>query len=334
MAGNDSIDNSTEYCLLFPRTPHYCDILIYTRGISGGLSLLGSSLVLSITWLFRKYAAFVQRMIIYLSISAFFHAISFMMGGVYPLGSACVFKGFWVTYFHWAVLLWDVHITCNLYRNVVKMESLEKFEKIFCLNCWGIPLVIAIVPLAAGRYGPAGAWCWIVDEWDLVRLFMWYIPLFLGIFFMITVYLFIVITLNRKASTWHGTYDPDVEQKKARMRNDITALRFYPLVFLLINIIPLINRIQNVTQEGKPVFGLILGQCITAPLQGALNAMIFGADKDTMSQLTWPSIKIAFQSRFKRKALIREYVIEEEITVSSPGGSTNNAIEVVMDTHI
>ncbi|OWF39216.1 cyclic AMP receptor-like protein A [Mizuhopecten yessoensis] len=333
MAGNDSTDNSTVSCLLFPTTPSYCDILLYTRGIAGGLSLVGSSFVLSITWLFRKYTAFVQRMIVYLSISAFFHAIFFMMGGVYPVGPICVFKGFWITYFHWAVLLWDVHITCNLYRNVVRMESSERLEKIFCLNCWGIPLVISLVPLIAGRYGPAGAWCWIVDEWDLERLFLWYIPLFLGIFFMIVVYLYIVYTLNRKASTWHGTYDPDVEQKKAQLRNDITALRFYPLVYLLINIIPLINRIQNAIHEDKPVFALILGQCITAPLQGAINAMIFGADKDTISQLTWSGIKMAFQSRFKKKALIKEYVIEEEITVSPPAGSTNNSIEI-MDTHI
>ncbi|XP_060069964.1 cyclic AMP receptor-like protein A [Ylistrum balloti] len=333
MAGNDTINNTSDYCLLFPGTPQYCDILIYSRGIAGGLSLIGSSFVLSISWLFRKYAAFVQRMVIYLSVSAFFHAISFMMGGVYPLGPACVLKGFWITYFHWAVLLWDVHITCNLYQNVVKMKSLEKFEKIFCLNCWGIPFVIALVPLIAGRYGPAGAWCWIVDAWDLERLFLWYIPLFLGIFFMTIVYLYIVYTLKRKASTWHGTYDPDMEQKKAQMRNDITALRFYPLVYLVINIIPLINRIQNAIHEDKPVFGLILGQSITAPLQGALNAMIFGADKETISQLTWPGIKMAFQSRFRRKALIREYVIEEDITVPPPDGNTASTIDV-MDTHI
>ncbi|XP_069105098.1 cyclic AMP receptor-like protein A isoform X2 [Argopecten irradians] len=314
MAGNSSIGNSSDYCLLFPRTPQYCDILIYTRGISGVLSLIGSSFVLTMTWLFRRYAAFVQ-------------------GGIYPLGPACVFKGFWVTYFHWAVLLWDVHITCNLFWNVVKMESLEKFEKIFCINCWGIPLLIALVPLFAGRYGPAGAWCWIADAWDLVRLFLWYIPLFLGIFFMIIAYLYIVYTLNKKASTWHGTYDPDIEQKKSQMRNDISALRFYPLVFLLINIIPLINRIQNVTHEGEPVFGLILGQCITAPLQGALNAMIFGADKETMGQLTIPGIKMALQTRFNKKALIREYVIEEDITVAAPSGGRNNTTDIA-DSHI
>lgn len=321
MAGNGT-ENTTIAdleCRLFPDTPYYCDILVYTRAISGSLSLIGSSFVLSIIWLFRKYTVFVQRLILYLSLSAFFHAISFMMGGVHPLGPSCVFKGLWVSYFHWVVLLWDCTITINLYLNVVKMTSTKKFERVFCGICWGVPLAIAGIPLVAGRYGPAGAWCWIVDDWEWVRLFLWYIPLFLGIFFMLFAYIIIVYKLNMKASTWQGTYDPDTEQKKARMRKDITALRFYPVVYLLINTVPLINRIQNATNPDNPQFVLILGQCITAPLQGAMNALIFGADRTTLSQLTLSRVKLALQGKFRKRALIKEYVVEENVAQSADG---------------
>ena len=30
---------------------------------------------------------------------------------------------------------------------------------------WIVPLIMATIPLIGDKYGPAGQWCWIVDNW-------------------------------------------------------------------------------------------------------------------------------------------------------------------------
>ncbi|KAJ8310044.1 hypothetical protein KUTeg_011909 [Tegillarca granosa] len=86
--------------------------------------------MIAVIWLFKKYTAFAQRLILYLSIAALFDSISYLMGGLRPDGPMCDFQAWWLTFFDWCVLLWVSCITFNLFMNVVKNRVTDKYE------CW------------------------------------------------------------------------------------------------------------------------------------------------------------------------------------------------------
>ncbi|XP_029648219.1 cyclic AMP receptor-like protein A [Octopus sinensis] len=295
-------------CTIFEENPHYCDIIIAVRRATACISLIGCLFMISVMWLFRRYLALAQRLILYLSIGALLDCVAYLMGGLHPDGPLCNFQGFWLTYFDWTVLLWVSCITFNLYMNVVRATETEKFEWVYHLVCCLLPLLMSSLPFIGDNYGPAGAWCWIVENWKW-RVGIWYGPLFAIIALLFVTYIYIVITLSRKASTWEGTYDPDTERNKQMLKEDIKPLRGYPFVYLAVSIFPLVNRIQNAISSGNPVFTLVLLASISSPLHGALNAIVFGMDRSIFQQLTPSQIKVAVQSHFYRGQEIREYPV-------------------------
>ncbi|XP_060080370.1 cyclic AMP receptor-like protein A isoform X1 [Ylistrum balloti] len=305
-------------CPIFPDQPGHCDVLIAIRRTTGALSLVGCIFMISVIWLFKKYAAFSQRLIMYLSIGALLNSISYLMGGLRPDGPLCDFQAWWMTFFDWTVLLWVCCITFNLYLNVIKMITKESLEWVYHVLCWGLPLVLSCLPFIGNHYGPAGAWCWIEDNWHW-RVGIWYGPLFLTIFCLFVVYIYITYILTRKASSWQGTYDPDTEHHKELMKEDIKPLRAYPCIYLAVSIFPLINRIQNAISPEYPVFPLMVLSALSSPIQGAVNAIVFGLDRETFSRLTPSQMKMAFLSH-NQAPRVREYPVAlySQDTLSSP----------------
>ncbi|XP_069103712.1 cyclic AMP receptor-like protein A isoform X2 [Argopecten irradians] len=308
------MDNSTTVseCPLFPNEPGHCDVLIAIRQTTGALSFVGCTFMIAVIWLFKKYAAFSQRLILYLSIGALLDSIAYLMGGLRPDGPMCDFQAWWMTFFDWTVLLWVCCITFNLYLNVIKMITKESLEWVYHVLCWGLPLLLSCLPFIGNHYGPAGAWCWIADNWHW-RVGIWYGPLFLMILCLFVVYIYITYVLTRKASSWQGTYDPDTERHKELMKEDIKPLRAYPCIYLAVSIFPLINRIQNAISPEYPVFPLMVLAALSSPIHGAVNAIVFGLDRETFSRLTPSQIKVAFLKRISRGSGIQEYHHEEEV---------------------
>ncbi|KAL5004299.1 hypothetical protein ScPMuIL_017755 [Solemya velum] len=91
--------NSSAECPLFPDVPGHCTVLVALRRTVATISLLGCLFVILVIWVFRKYQAFVQRLILYLSCAAFFLCIAYLMGELHPDGPLCDFQSWWMTYF-------------------------------------------------------------------------------------------------------------------------------------------------------------------------------------------------------------------------------------------
>ncbi|KAL4220149.1 hypothetical protein ACF0H5_020561 [Mactra antiquata] len=301
---NNTIDSSS--CPIFPDNPDHCTVIINVRRVFASISLIGCVFIILVIWLFRKYIAFSQRMILYLSLAAFLNSISYLMGELHPAGPLCSFQAFWMSYFDWSVLLWVSCITLNLTINVLWSKTTEKYEWLYHVVSWGVSLVMSVLPFIGNKYGPAGAWCWVVDDWRW-RVGVWYGPLFGMLLIMVVVYIYISCVLSRKVSTWEGTYDPDTERNKQMLKEDIKPLRAYPFVYLATSLFPLINRIQNAVDVSNPVFALVLLASISSPSQGAINAVVFGMDRETFRRLTPSNIKVALSNKFSRRAVIHEF---------------------------
>ncbi|ESO98882.1 hypothetical protein LOTGIDRAFT_158835 [Lottia gigantea] len=289
------------------------DIVIQARQVIAVFSLVGCLFVIFVIWLFKKYIVFAQRLILYLCIGACMDSIAYIMGDMRPDSPLCNFEGWFLQYFDGTVLLWVLVITINLYFNVVKERVTEKFEWVYHAVCWIVPLLISFLPFIGDHYGPAGAWCWIIENWRW-RLGVWYGPLFIIIIFLFVVYTYIFIVLKRKASTWEGMYNPDIERNQRLLKEDIKPLKFYPFVYLLVSIFPLINRIQNAISPHNHVFALVLLASIFAPLHGALIAVVFGMDIETIKRLTPRQIMVAVMAHRAPKTQLQAYPVEVNIT--------------------
>ncbi|XP_052783823.1 cyclic AMP receptor-like protein A isoform X2 [Mya arenaria] len=293
-------------CTIFPDNPSHCTHLIAVRRTFAAISLIGCVFIIFVIWLYKKYIAFSQRLILYMTIAGFSISIAYLMGDLHPDGPLCEFQAFWMQLFQWGVLTWISCITFNLFVNVVWQRHTEQYEWMYHIVCWGLSLLMACLPFIGDHYGPAGAWCWVVNNWRW-RIGVWYGPQIVTLVILMVVYTYISCVLSNKVSTWQGTYDPDTERNKQMLKEDIKPLRLYPFVYLAISIFPIINRIQNAVDAEHPVFALMILQAIFGPSQGFLNAIVFAMDRETFRRLTPSQIKLALMNKFSERALIHEF---------------------------
>ncbi|KAK1169770.1 cyclic AMP receptor-like protein A [Acipenser oxyrinchus oxyrinchus] len=300
--------NNTRCPLFLTNSDDYkCVLIIQVKRVTATFSLISCFFMLCVIWLFRKYNSLAQKMILCLTIAAFFDSIAYVMGDVHPDGVLCNFQAWWLTYFDWCSLAWVCLITLNLYLNLVKEMKTDRFEVLYHLMAWGVPFVMSCLPLFRDYYGPAGVWCWITDDHVAWRFGIWYIPLFTLIFLMTLCYGRIIYVAKERVLSWSGTFNPEREWRKVSLAEEIKPLKWYPSVYLLVSLFPLINRLHNAFNPLHPVFSLTLLHVISAPLHGLANAFVFGLDKDTWGQLNFTSIQLAIHSRLCDRTLIKEY---------------------------
>ncbi|XP_038050471.1 cyclic AMP receptor-like protein A isoform X2 [Patiria miniata] len=293
-------------CTLFDGDQAKCDAVVGVKKAMASLSLIGCLFMIGVIWLFKKHVVFVQRLILYLTIAAFFDSTAYLMANVQPDGPLCDFEAFWLSFWDWAVLLWVTCLTINLFLITVKMIRTDRYEILYHIVCWTVALAISLLPLIGDNYGPAGAWCWIKEESTAWRFFTWYGPLFIIIIAMFIMYSYIIFILNKKVKSWQGTYEPEIERNRQILKAEIRPLQAYPFIYLALSVFPLINRIQNAANPGHPIFALVILHALTSPLQGLVNAVVYGMDRETRSRLSWTQIKAAYQGRSIHQP-IREY---------------------------
>ncbi|MGH0151025.1 UNVERIFIED_CONTAM: hypothetical protein FKN15_023407 [Acipenser sinensis] len=129
----------------------------------------------------------------------------------------------------------------------------------------------------------------LVKEMKTDRFEIWYIPLFTLIFLMTLCYVRIIYVAKERVLSWSGTFNPEREWRK--LSEEIKPLKWYPSVYLMVSLFPLINRLHNAFNPLQPVFSLTLLHVISAPLHGLANAFVFGLDKDTWGQLSFTSMQ-------------------------------------------
>ena len=298
-----------QFCHMFPSNPGYCTALVYSKRVSGVLSIIGSILTIFLVWFLKKYAEFAQRMIIHLSLAALLLAIAYIMGDFYIDSTiACTVQATTMHYSIWCILIWECLIILNLLMNILWSKSLETYEGIVSVVGWLVPGLLAALPFIWNAYGPAGAWCWIKNEWTW-RFGLWYIWDFVSFIAILICIVVINVKMKNRVEASLTTTDTATFMRKQEMDRDIRTLRLYPIVYFLAIIFPLANRLQNAisfaTEEGY-VFPLVLLHCMFGPLKGFANAIVFAMDERTWKLLNKRSFKEAWDKRFRRD-VIREY---------------------------
>ena len=287
MSTNTSINCSSPY-----DSQEYIGVTVASV-VSAFISFMASCFVISLIVLLKKHQVLVQRLILYLSIATLINGIAQMIHRVdYVTNDRakdgfCVFAGFFEQHAGWMQLLAMACITVHLFLCAVVNVRLEKLELVYVLLIFFIPLSFNWIPFIELAYGRAGAWCWIRDQNDdcseflfgkAIRFIIWYVPLYVILIILIILYIFILYKLHRTRRHWVGRYDPTTERIKEQTRTEVVPLIWYPVIYLALNLFPLINRIHNFVNPTNPNLVLWYLHAITYPLVGAFVAVPFVLD--------------------------------------------------------
>ena len=334
---SDSKNKSAEVdndCELYLSTT-YMKIAMLAASM-GVFSTLASVAVIAVIIVFKKYNFFIQRLILYLCIAAALNSASIVLrfsraGNLHDqtIMNLCVATAFIDQTTKWSLCIAYVCLTLNILITVVFNSSTQSIEKGYFIAIFMFPLAFNWIPFLQSSYGEAGAWCWIRSKnyasvtdpaigncsehhfGMYLRYALWYVPNYAILCVMVIAYILIVAKLIRNTSRWKGLYSTEAIHQKERMKELAKPVIFYPLVYLILNLIPLINRSYETIYGPNTVLWIL--HALLSPLQGGFIALLYALDRDTLHRLNPREL---FAYLLHRKTPIQEYPVIEDITDS------------------
>ena len=291
------------------------------------VSILACVFVILLIVLFKRYMFFTWRLVLYLTIAACVHSIFIVLNRIdYHIRNSgtqnyCIFAGFFGEYTIISQLMAVVCITSNLFVNAILNKRTDRLERLYVVLTFALPLAISLIPFIHHSYGSAGVWCWIRSRSEdncsifvygtILQYTLLYIPVVITLVVIFVIWLLIKCKLARNKRRWAGRYDHQAELVKAQIRREVEPLVWYPLVFIILNLVPLANRIQGAVSPSNPVLGLWVVTAICLPLQGGLFALTFTLHPSNLRSLRWRELKAAVAVwRYSREAVVQEYAVE------------------------
>lgn len=285
--------------------------------------------MLLIIGLFKKYLFFTQRLIAYLSIATIAYSIVSAINvegyKAYRSNSVrgyCIFTGLLEQIVSWWVFLAIACIVFDLFLKVMFRRETERFEWVYIIVTLVTPLLTAWIPFINLAYGPSGGWCWIrINNYDdcssftfglVLRFVLYYAPFYILMCALLGALVIVFFKLRAQRRSWMGNFDPAVLALKKKMSREVFPLISYPIIFLVINIIPLILRIVNAIKSNEPILPLWFLSTIVFSLQGAVVMLAFALDPETRRNLAPKQIMGAIKRLVTGEGNVEVYEIGDE----------------------
>lgn len=293
-------------CELFSGETWKCYVLIITKRLSCLLSITGSLFTLVLIVLFKKFRESSHRMIVHLSVVTVMSAVAMCIEDItYQSTTLCQVQGVLLTYFGWSCCLWIITVMCNMHFKLVYLIDLNKYEKLITVFNWVCPSLVIGLPFLYDMYGPAGAWCWIRNDWKW-RLGLWYFLRIVTFTVIIVTTSHLTVTLN-KIPINRVSFATSVEN----IDDDIKTLRLYPILFFVLNLFPVIDRVHNAIVNRKDqsgyIFPVLLVHSFCEPLSATVITLVYALDRNTRQKLNRVDFYEAFQSWRRKSSDVREY---------------------------
>ncbi|RDW93180.1 putative cAMP receptor-like protein [Aspergillus mulundensis] len=109
----------------------------------------------------------------------------------------CQIQAFLIQWFMPADALWTFAMAFNVYLTFFRKynsEQLRRLEWKYVLLCYGLPFIPAFTYFfirseSRGKvYGSAILWCWVAPTWDVLRIAVFYGPVWFVIFLTLSIY--------------------------------------------------------------------------------------------------------------------------------------------------
>ena len=262
------------------------------KAVVSSTSILVCSTTLAFILLLKQWKVFSQKLIIYLFISAILQSIGYLLNKIDFQGQTsesysrfCMFSGFLTQITTWMFQGSIFVITIYLFFLIVINYDTAKFEVVYVIGIFVLPLVINWVPFINQAYHRAGLWCWIRSFDDtnceknvfgeFLEFFLYLAPIYLVLTIGSVLYLIIFVHIFVKIKKSAYTNDHAKRVQLKLLRSELFSLVAYPVTFFVLNIPIIANRIQGVQKPTEPSLFLWYLASIFGPLQGIVTAITF-----------------------------------------------------------
>ena len=233
-------------------------VVAIIRASIGSLSAFLCLLVVAMIVVYKKYRCYWQRLVLYLSLAAFLHSLSYPLARVnyYTprdlLSPYCTFGGFFNFYTSWIELLALWSLTFNVFMNAVLDKRLRKAECMFVCLPYLLPLLWVWFPIVRSSFGNGEAWCDIRSvELDCskyilgttIRFGLWYGPLCFHCVLMLVAALVAACKIKKESKRWYTLQEPFTEQRARMLKSEVYPLLWYPMFYSILNLFSLANQI-------------------------------------------------------------------------------------------
>jgi hypothetical protein len=251
----------------------------YVEMSFASLSITGCVFIILIFIIYKRLRSFPFELIVYLVFATMMNTLSYIMNYI-PQYSIimnmhlCRSQAFIMIWFEISQFIWSVLIGFYVYRNVVHIngeENTSMGERIcYLLIGFGFPLIFSFIGLFSNLLGPAGKWCWIVSQEDL----LW--PKIFGAGVYVLIWILIILNLFfTLASAKFLRKIASNERERALVSYHVWKLMKYPIIQFFCLIPATINRlIFYITNKYIFVFQTI--SLISLSLQGLIYAVSYG----------------------------------------------------------
>ncbi|KAG5937823.1 hypothetical protein E4U53_008136 [Claviceps sorghi] len=185
------------------------------------MSLLGCLFIIVTFCSSTAFHKPINRLVFYASFGNLFTVVGTLMSRSYlddPDSVGCQFQATLIQLFMPADAFWTLAMAINVYLTFYfKFDAarLRRMEIPYLIGCYGLPAIPAVAFLfirsseGARVYGNATLWCWISQDWDILRIAIFYGPVWVVIFVTFFIYLRAGRTIYEKRKQLRGFHSSD-----------------------------------------------------------------------------------------------------------------------------
>ncbi|CAK7237772.1 hypothetical protein SBRCBS47491_010125 [Sporothrix bragantina] len=176
-------------------------VVVGLERAGASLSMIGVLLIIITFGLFKRLRTVPNTFILFASMANIGASTASLIGlsGIAQGSDSalCRAQAFLLEMFMQSDPWWSFAMAFNVYLVFFHSANPTTFRRhlwMYCLVCFGLPMIPAIVCLyvqSASKgpiYGDATLWCWIGDSWNALRIYSYYIPIWVCIFFSAVIY--------------------------------------------------------------------------------------------------------------------------------------------------
>ena len=264
---------------------------------TGLVSFIMCVITVSLVFWLRLHKHFIYRLAMYQVISSLFFSIAEILsltllnynGDTFDQIS-CKIDAFLIEYLLWVKLLFTICLSFHFFGLAVCLKDFRKFELAYVLFSIICPLLFTWIPFIHNSYDIAGAWCWIRNWKDncatrhyiegiTEQFVLWYGPLFffltitvIGVFIMVAVLAWRACKKNTSNSENEALLMNQQRSQHKKALKELLPLLAYPVLFYVLCLFPLINRIYDAISNNGNYF-LAIAQCVTNASWGFFSSL-------------------------------------------------------------
>ncbi|KAM0432938.1 hypothetical protein ACHAPT_004643 [Fusarium lateritium] len=183
-------------------SPQEIDVLITIERVGAGCSMVAITLVMLSYWAFKKLRTTPNLFLLFASMANAGASVASMIGydGLErgEDSTLCQAQAFIFEWFMQSDPWWSFAMAINVFLVFffnANPRTFRQYAWLYCIVCFGGPMIPAIVLISVRGhpdgliFGDATLWCWIGTDWSLVRLYSYYIPIWVFSLLSIVIYI-------------------------------------------------------------------------------------------------------------------------------------------------